>query len=205
MSIKSLTLWRLELLPWYAFLVVWMVAALWVKRPKVVEPLASRLRCGALLMAGLTLLFSHWPEIGFLKQRFVPGAQWLSLAGVGLTFAGAGLAIWARLILGENWSARVSRKAGHELIRTGPYAWVRHPIYSGLLLACLGTALVVGQWKGLLAIPLILIAQWIKARREEHFMVAEFGEAYQQYRQHTGFLLPRFKPVHVKQPSRPSG
>jgi protein-S-isoprenylcysteine O-methyltransferase Ste14 len=192
MHLSNLTLWQVELWPWYAFVVVWLVASLWVKSSKITEPLESRLAHGALFAGGFYLLFSRSLEFGLLKLRFVPPLHWVQITGVVLTFAGSALAIWARLILGESWSARVTRKVGHELIRTGPYAFVRHPIYSGLLLAVIGTALVVGEARALLAIPIVLAGQAVKARREEQFMLQEFGEGYEQYRRETGFLLPRF-------------
>lgn len=190
MSLNHMSLWQIELLPWYAFLIVWLVASLWVKSSKLIEPLESRLTHGILFAAGFFLLFSRSMDFGLLKTRFVPQLHWVQLTGVALTFAGTGLAIWARLILGENWSARVTRKVGHELIQTGPYALVRHPIYSGLLLAVIGTALFVGELRALLAIPIVLAGQTVKARREEQFMLAEFGETYEQYRRQTGFLIP---------------
>ena len=193
MNIPHLTLWQIELLPWYAFLIVWLVLSLWVKAAKETEPLESRIVHGALFTVGFFLLFSRSFHFGVLQARFVPSSYWAQAAGIALTCAGAGLAIWARIVLGENWSARVSKKVAHELMRTGPYAFVRHPIYSGLLLAAAGTALFVGEWRGLVALALVLIAERVKARREEQFMLAEFGDSYRQYRQETGFLLPRFK------------
>jgi protein-S-isoprenylcysteine O-methyltransferase Ste14 len=84
----------------------------------------------------------------------------------------------------------VTRKIDHQLVKSGPYAFVRHPIYSGLLLATIGTAIFVGEWRGVLAIPLILASESIKARREEQFMAAEFGDDYEEYRRETGFLIP---------------
>jgi protein-S-isoprenylcysteine O-methyltransferase Ste14 len=185
-----LTIWQVELLPWYAFLIAWAVGAIWVKPVKVSEPAEGRRWQTILLTAGFLLLFSPWLAAGVLGERFVAQRHWVETMGIGLTSAGSGLAIWARAILGENWSARVTRKVGHELIRRGPYAYVRHPIYSGLALAVIGTAMVVGEWRGLIAIPLIIIAESMKARREEQYMVAEFGEGYEQYRRETGFLVP---------------
>jgi protein-S-isoprenylcysteine O-methyltransferase Ste14 len=192
MRFDNLTLWQIELLPWYAFLIVWLVASIQVKASKVTEPLESRVVHGVLFTLGFYLLFARSFHYGILDARFVPPLHWLQVVGIVLTCAGVGLAIWARLILGENWSARVVRKVGHELIRTGPYAYVRHPIYSGLSLAVAGTALVVGEWRGLVALLLILVAESVKAKREEQFMLAEFGETYRQYQQETGFLIPGF-------------
>ncbi|HXU15533.1 MAG TPA: isoprenylcysteine carboxylmethyltransferase family protein [Terriglobales bacterium] len=190
MSFRQMTQWPIELLPWYAFIIVWIVAALRVKTTKAEEPLWSRLGYGSLMVAGFYLLFSEHSAVGLLGERFVRTSQWVATAGIVLTFAGVGVAIWARIILGENWSARVTRKIDHQLVKSGPYAFVRHPIYSGLLLATIGTAIFVGEWRGVLAIPLILASESIKARREEQFMAAEFGDDYEEYRRETGFLIP---------------
>jgi protein-S-isoprenylcysteine O-methyltransferase Ste14 len=190
MNHLHMSVWQIELLPWYAFLVVWAVAALWAKSVKVAEPISGRLLYTLVMGAGCYLLFSRQADVWVLKQRFIADAPWVAFAGIALTFAGAALAIWARFIIGENWSAKVTRKIGHELVRSGPYRLVRHPIYSGLLLAVIGTALVVGEWRAVLAIPFVLGSESLKARREEEFMLAEFGDAYRQYRSETGFLIP---------------
>jgi len=96
---------------------------------------------------------------------------------------------WARRHLGRFWSARVTLKVDHQLIQSGPYASVRHPIYSGLLLAMLGTT---REWHALLGVGLFFLAHWQKARREEALLAREFGVSYQQYRNQTGALIPRF-------------
>lgn len=192
MNLHHLTLWQIELIPWYLFVIVWVVAGLWVKTTKTAEPLSSRLTYGSLMAAGFYLLFSPRPLIGLLGTRFISDAHWVLIAAIVLTFAGVILSIWARLILGENWSARVTRKVDHELIRSGPYAFVRHPIYTGLLLATIGTAIFVGEYRGLIAVPLVLLSESIKARREERFMIEEFGQSYQDYRQQTWFIVPGF-------------
>jgi protein-S-isoprenylcysteine O-methyltransferase Ste14 len=141
----------------------------------------------------LVLLFSKSFAFGRLAIRMFSPTPALDWTGVALTFVGSILAIWARLILGQNWSAEVSLKAGHELVRSGPYAYIRHPIYAGLLLAVIGTATILGEWRGLAAIALFAIAHGLKARKEERFLSAEFGEEYRQYRERTGSLLPRLQ------------
>ena len=192
MDLHHLTLWQIELIPWYLFVIVWIVAGLWVKTTKTSEPLSSRLAYGSLMAVGFYLLFSHRPLVGLLGRRFIKDAHGILIAAIVLTFAGVALSIWARLILGENWSAKVTRKVDHELIRSGPYAFVRHPIYSGLLLATIGTAIFVGEYRGLIAVPLVLLSESIKARREERFMIEEFGQTYQDYREQTWFIVPGF-------------
>lgn len=192
MHLRNLTLWQIELLPWYAFAIVWIIAAWWRKATKTIEPAAARLIKLLFNGTAFILLFAPWTRVGFLGERVFPPIVAVEWAGIALTFAGAALAIWARVILGQNWSSQVSLKFGHELIRSGPYAYVRHPIYSGLLVAVIGTTLKMGEWRALLAIGLFAIAHGIKARREERLLTSEFGESYAQYRQHTGSLLPKF-------------
>jgi protein-S-isoprenylcysteine O-methyltransferase Ste14 len=116
----------------------------------------------------------------------------VAFIGLVLTAVGLGLAVWARLHLGENWSASVTIKEGHDLIRSGPYAYLRHPIYSGILLALLGTVVALGEWRGLIGFCVILISLIIKAKREEAWLAREFGGSWQEHRRHAGFLLPRF-------------
>ena len=84
-------------------------------------------------------------------------------------------------------------KVDHQLIRSGPYAYVRHPIYTGLFLATAGTALVVGEWRAVVGVLLTLVAHSRKAAKEEALLATEFGEQYQDYRKHTGFLTPRVR------------
>jgi hypothetical protein len=98
--------------------------------------------------------------------------------------------VWGRLHLGTNWSQAVTVKEDHELITTGPYAFVRHPIYTGLLVGILGSAIAVGEWRGLLAVILAIAALWPKLRLEEKWLRAEFGEPYEAYSRKVSALLP---------------
>jgi protein-S-isoprenylcysteine O-methyltransferase Ste14 len=188
---KALTLWQIELLPWYVFAAYWAVTALRVKRTKTAEKSADRLATLLVMVLAFILLFSERSRIGPLGVRFVPADERIAWAGILLTVLGVAVAIWARYCLGQFWSARVTLKEGHQLIRSGPYRFVRHPIYTGMLLAVAGTALVVGEWRGVLATALVLAAHWRKALREEGLLATEFGEEYASYRRATGFLFPR--------------
>jgi protein-S-isoprenylcysteine O-methyltransferase Ste14 len=146
-----------------------------------------------LVVLGAVLLFGKDVQIATLDQRFVPREAMVRDTGVALTWLGILFAIWARYHIGQFWSGRVTLKEDHQLIRTGPYARMRHPIYTGLALAMFGTALVVGEWRGLLGALLVLTAHLLKARKEESWLTERFGEAYEDYRRETGFLLPRFR------------
>jgi protein-S-isoprenylcysteine O-methyltransferase Ste14 len=109
---------------------------------------------------------------------------------VTLVAIGLGFSVWARARLGGNWSAEVTVKERHELVRGGPYALVRHPIYTGVLLALVGSALAVDKWRGLVGLLLITAGFWRKMVIEERFMLAEFGEAYAHYRANVPALIP---------------
>lgn len=195
---KLLTLWHIDVLAWYTFGGFWLIAWLQgVHGTKVREKSSDRLLTVAVVVSAFELLFNNWPRITVLEQRFVPDDLWVRCAAVGLTWLGIAVAIWARVCIGEFWSARVTLKEGHQLIRSGPYAFVRHPIYTGMLLGAAGTAVLIGEWRGLLAVALLLAAHSRKAMREEALLKKEFGEQYGAYRQTTGFLFPRL--------SRPTG
>jgi protein-S-isoprenylcysteine O-methyltransferase Ste14 len=188
---KALTLWQMELLPWYVFIAYWLIASLSVKRTKARERSADRLVTVVVVVLAFELLFANWLRVGVLRQRFVPQEMWIGWTGIVLTCLGVGIAIWARYCIGQNWSARVTLKEDHRLIRSGPYALVRHPIYTGMLLGTIGAALVAGEWRGILAVVLLLAAHSRKALREEGLLTKEFGEEYESYRLSTGFLFPR--------------
>lgn len=188
-----LTLWQIAMIPWYFFAAYWAITWLRVKRTKSAEPLTSRLATIVPLVLAFELLFSRSLRIGPLRLRFLPAADWIAWSGVALTSLGVAIAIWARYCIGQYWSARVTLKEGHRLIRSGPYASVRHPIYTGMLLAAAGTALVIGEWRGVLAVVVIWAAHSRKALREEKLLTTELGEEYVSYRRRTGFLFPRLR------------
>jgi protein-S-isoprenylcysteine O-methyltransferase Ste14 len=114
----------------------------------------------------------------------------MAFAGLALTIGGVGVAAWARLLLGANWSAAITIKQDHQIIRRGPYALVRHPIYSGGLLALLGTAIAFGELRGLAGFTLVFSAWWMKSRLEESFLESQFGASYAQYKREVKGLIP---------------
>jgi protein-S-isoprenylcysteine O-methyltransferase Ste14 len=188
---KTITLWQMELIPWWVFCAYWAISWLRVKRTKEREKSLDRLITVVVVVVAYNLLFANWPRIEMLRLRFVPDERWIAWFGVALTWVGVAIAIWARYCLGVFWSARVTLKEGHRLIETGPYAYVRHPIYTGMLLGCIGTTLVIGEWRGVLAVVLLLAAHSRKALREERLLTREFGDEYIAYRRRTGFMFPR--------------
>src|SRR5262249_2095243 len=177
---------------WVLFGVYWVVSALKTKATKRRETAAQRLAYVLPLAGGFLLLSQDAAKRGWLGTYLVPpGAafQWL---GAALAAAGIAICFWARWHLGTNWSGTVTLKEGHELIRTGPYRAIRHPIYTGILLALLGTAVQIGQLRGFIAVLIALGSFYVKARREESFLAQEFGERFTTHLQHTGMFLPRF-------------
>jgi protein-S-isoprenylcysteine O-methyltransferase Ste14 len=175
---------------WLALGVLWFGGAVTSKRKNRVESTASRIAHVAVMAVAFSLLFK--PEIGFgpLGTRFIPEGPPAAYSGLALTIAGVLLAAFARLCLGGNWSAVVAIKDDHQLVRSGPYAFVRHPIYTGLLLGMLGTALAFGEWRGLVAVLLAVAALRQKARLEEQFLVQQFGPEYERYRTSVKALIP---------------
>jgi protein-S-isoprenylcysteine O-methyltransferase Ste14 len=178
--------------PWMVFVACWAVGALKTRRTVSQESFASRYSIGFPVILGFILLFSDKAGIGILGHRIFPRTFALSFTSVALTWIGIAIALWARWHLGQYWSGRVTLKEDHRLIRTGPYVYFRHPIYSGIDLAAIGGALAIDRWRCVAGVVLIVIAHSIKARKEESMLVKQFGEAFEEHRRHTGFLIPKF-------------
>jgi protein-S-isoprenylcysteine O-methyltransferase Ste14 len=179
--------------PWIVFVVYWAVGALKTRRTERTESFGSRYGILFLEIVGFALVFMDETEFGILGRRVFPRTYVLGVTGVVLTWAGIALALWARWHLGQYWSARITIKEDHKLIRTGPYARLRHPIYSGLDLAAIGSALAIDRWRCVAGVCLIILGYWIKARREEAMLTAQFGADFQEHCRHTGFLFPRLQ------------
>lgn len=175
---------------WIGLACVWFIAAARAKTTVRRETAASRLVHVLMVICACYLLLPGARNAGVLVQRFLPDSDATMLAGAVLTAAGAAVAVWARITIGSNWSGTVTVKEGHELIRKGPYRVVRHPIYSGLLLALLGTAVAIGEVRGLAALALAFGAFWWKSRTEEAFMSQTFGDRYAQYKRQVKALIP---------------
>ena len=175
---------------WIAVFAVWAIGGLTTKQTARAQSRGSRLIQTFFFILAFLLLFRNEPRTGWFGRRFLPPSLWGDYTGLALTVAGAGFAIWARFALGRNWSGTVTVKQDHTLIRTGPYAVVRHPIYAGFLLAILGTTIAIGEIRGLAATVSALIGMKLKAQLEEEFMMEQFGEEYAQYKREVKGIIP---------------
>jgi protein-S-isoprenylcysteine O-methyltransferase Ste14 len=176
---------------WIVFLLYWLVSALNRKKTKRRESIVQRMLYILPLLAAFYLLYRYNFGHGWLGTRFVPDTPLVQWLAVLITAAGVAIAFWARFHLGSNWSGVVTLKEGHELIRTGPYRTIRHPIYTGILIALLGNAVLIGQVRGLIGLAIVWASFYIKARREESFLAQEFGPNFSEHTQHTGMFLPK--------------
>jgi protein-S-isoprenylcysteine O-methyltransferase Ste14 len=175
---------------WAAYLIYWQVAAANVKATERLEAASSRILRSVMFLAAIMLLCL--PKIPFplLYRHFLPEGLASFYVGAAITVGGILFAIWARRHIGANWSRSVTIKQGHELIVTGPYAVVRHPIYTGLLTAFFGTAIATTQLRGLIAFALIAISLLYKLRLEEQWMRTQFGDTYADYSRRVAALVP---------------
>jgi protein-S-isoprenylcysteine O-methyltransferase Ste14 len=172
---------------WIAFQVVWSVAAAGASAARRRESDPSRALHELLLMSSLVLLFLHVPG---LRGRWLPTGAWPVAVGLALHAASFALAVWARRILGKHWSGAITEKVGHELVGTGPYRLIRHPIYTAMFGMTIGTALVSGEWHALVAVGLLVIAYARKIALEERHLARVFGDAWTEYRRTRRALVP---------------
>lgn len=176
---------------WVGWALSWIAAAVWtrktVARAGYAREFPSRL---IVLIGGIMLFASFGTERTFLPVRWsIPAALgWVVLACV---LAGMAFAWWARLSLGALWSGTVTRKEDHRIVNTGPYALVRHPIYTGILFSMFATAIERGRIEPLIGAGLLALGLWMQARIEERFLAGELGEsAYADYRARVPMLIP---------------
>lgn len=176
---------------WLAWLAYWVVAALGAKAARRREPPASRAFDFTLLGLGLALLVPDSHRFGgWLSERVLPRTEAAFWIGAALVALGLAVAVWARVHLGNYWSGTVALKQDHALIRSGPYGWVRNPIYSGLLLVLLGSATALGEWRGFLALGLFAAAFLRRIAIEERWLADAFPDQYPRYRTEVARLIP---------------
>ena len=174
---------------WLLWGAYWVLTSRAVKRDAREEGRAARLR--HILPIAVAAALVAWPRVpGWPGLRLLPRADWQPLVGLPLLVAGLALTVWARRVLGRNWSAWVTLKQEHELVQEGPYRLVRHPIYTGLILGFVGTAIARDELRGVLAVVLVAYTFIAKLRLEERWLGEQFGARYAAFRQRTWALLP---------------
>jgi protein-S-isoprenylcysteine O-methyltransferase Ste14 len=179
---------KFVVLCWIITGVIWVISALSVKPTKERQPIFGRLIYLWITVVVVVLL------IGAIRRFDLSGAILPHTLGIAvladlIVLAGFVIAVWARLVLGGNWSSRVVLKENHELIQRGPYHFVRHPIYSGLLLMVLGTVVLAGTLGAFVALLICSCAFWIKLRQEEALLTKRLP-GYSEYKARTKALIP---------------
>jgi protein-S-isoprenylcysteine O-methyltransferase Ste14 len=175
---------------WIAFIVYWRIKARGTKTTQRTEPAASGILRALALLVVIALVSITRIPLPWLYRQLWPSGLWSFWIGVAVTVAGLLFAVWARHHLASNWSSSVTIKQDHELITTGPYAVVRHPIYTGILTGFLGTAIALSQVRGAIGFVLLFAVFWAKLRTEEEWMRSQFGETYAIYAHQTAALVP---------------
>jgi protein-S-isoprenylcysteine O-methyltransferase Ste14 len=175
---------------WVIFVWYWIVSAVGGK--KVAERQSAWFALSHRIFVGLWwwLMVLNDPLPAPLRVRVLPDADWLLATGAAICVLGLVVTIWARRTLAGNWSSDVTFKQGHQLVRTGPYRFVRHPIYTGLLVMAAGSAVNIGQVRGWVGFVLLGIGFWIKLSQEERLLLRHFPEEYAPYRKQVKALVP---------------
>lgn len=175
---------------WGIFCVVWLLTAFFTKRTVSRETAARRFRYMIPILIGW-ILVSRGSRLGPpFNIRIIPQADAILVAAAILCLCGLGCCLWARAVLGRNWSGTVTLKENHELIVRGPYRLVRHPIYTGLLAMLLATALEQGHIAGIIGLVLAFISFWIKLSDEEEVMTKQFPDQYAAYAGRVRRIIP---------------
>jgi protein-S-isoprenylcysteine O-methyltransferase Ste14 len=176
---------------WAAWFVSWLVAALWSSRAKRRPPRQTETLYRLITVVGTLLLFGVRSGPGWTATRLWnagPDVAWMLVV---VTLLGFAFAWWARITLGRLWSSGVTVKTDHAMITAGPYRFVRHPIYSGILLSVLATAVLFGTGAAAVGAVAITCGLYLKARIEEQFLRSELGdERYASYARQVPMLVP---------------
>ena len=175
---------------WGIFFIVWLLAAIFTKRTVYRESAGQRLRYMLPIVVGWLLLFRGYRLPPPLGSPLIPRTDVILFVVVLLSICGVSFCVWARFVLGRNWSGTVTLKEDHELIVRGPYRLVRHPIYTGLLTLILGTAILTGHVAGLIAVAVVAASFWIKLQSEEEVMRKQFPGQYSAYEHRVKRIIP---------------
>ena len=175
---------------WVGWVVYWIVAARHTLTNRRTESLLTGASYRVPLVLGIILLafpgYRRSPGDPVLWPQSVVGVA----IGLGLVIIGLSIAVWARRHLGKYWSGRITLKLEHHVIQSGPYTFVRHPIYSGILLALLGTVISIGTVRSCIAFALVFASFILKLTLEERWLCTHLGAEYEEYRRQVKALIP---------------
>jgi len=180
----------LFLVAWISYFTYWWLMAKDVKSSIRTESPISRLIRSLSIILALSLLWVPKFPISLLTIRFLPDSNLFFWIGFIVTSGSLYFSVWARKLLGKNWSQAVTIKDDHQLITDGPYAIVRHPIYTGLIVGFIGTSIALGELRGLISDFLVFVVLLYKLKLEDKWLLEQFGESYKIYCQKTAALIP---------------
>jgi protein-S-isoprenylcysteine O-methyltransferase Ste14 len=175
---------------WGVFFVTWAVAAIFTKRTVYHESRSQRLRYVVPVIMGWFFVFRAYRLPYPFNVLVIPRTDGVLVVATILCVCGLAICLWARAILGRNWSGTVTLKEGHELIVRGPYKLVRHPIYTGILAMIIATVILQGRIGGIIGLVLVFVSFLIKLSEEEQVMLKQFPDEYAAYRQRTPRIIP---------------
>jgi protein-S-isoprenylcysteine O-methyltransferase Ste14 len=175
---------------WAVLLTYWFTNAQKVKAAEHTQSRLSRYIYLLFMVSGFVIVYARVLAIGLLGYQIIPANDVSGITGVVVCISGVAFAIWARTALGDNWSGEVTLKKEHELIQSGPYKIVRHPIYTGFEIGLLGVAITIGQMKGLVGLSILFVNHYFKTRMEEEIMYRQFPLQYPEYAKRVKRLIP---------------
>jgi protein-S-isoprenylcysteine O-methyltransferase Ste14 len=177
---------------WIVLATFWLISAKNNKQALFKESFISRFLQYwlPLIIAVLLLGPGKWFGHTLIRENFVEHTNLVGSIGLLISFIGLIIACWSRYLLGKNWSLSVQKKENHELIKSGFYKIVRHPIYTGILLIFIGNTIIVGDYRGFIAVAIVFISFWFKLKKEEKFLTEIFGNEYINYKKETKAILP---------------
>ena len=177
---------------WFIVVGYWVISGFANKKAEKKESTPKRviLYWFPFVIAIVLLGPGEWYGHHWLRENFVEHTNFVGLVGLFISISGAFVACLSRYMLGNNWSLSVQQKVNHKLVKEGIYSIVRHPIYSGILLLFIGNALIVGDYRAIIAVCIIFISFWYKLKKEEKWMIETFGETYIEYTKTTKALIP---------------
>lgn len=181
---------QITFLLWFLMSIVWFIGFFGNKKTTRLPNAVEQIIANILLVIAALLVFNQ-ESSGFLSRSVTPSSSTYGMIGILVCAIAVTFAIWARVSLGRNWSgAVITLKADHKLIETGPYKFVRHPIYTGFFFAALGMALTIGTLSTYIGTLLFLIAFLIRMEKEEALMITQFPNEYPEFKKRSKKLIP---------------